>query len=86
MTEEDCRKVGDNMRSIWLAEAKKATPPGGPASEKAPAVIRSEADKVGADWAVECKKELEGRRVDGKEMECLLKATTIAEIHKCSEL
>jgi len=86
MTDDDCRKVADSMREVWLAEAKKATPPEGPSIEKAQAVIRSESEKLVTDWSAECKKELQGRRVDAKEMSCLLKAKSVDEVHRCAEL
>jgi len=87
ITDDDCKKITDNMREVWAAEAKKATPgDGAVGTEKAAGVIKAEGDKLGADWSAECKKELLGRRVDPKEMECLLKAKTIEQITKCAEL
>lgn len=86
MTEDDCNKVAANMRDVWSAEAKKAAPAEGPAAEKASVVIKSEGEKIVGDWLLECKKELMGRRVDPKEMDCLLGAKSIAEINKCAEL
>jgi hypothetical protein len=86
MTDDDCRKVADSMREVWLAEAKKAAPPEGPSLEKAQAVIRSESEKLVTDWSAECRKELQGRRVDPKEMSCLLKAKSVDEVHRCAEL
>lgn len=85
VTDEDCKKIGDNMHSVWLTEAQKVAPDG-PGAEKATAVIRSEGDKLQADWTAQCKKELMGRRVDPKEIDCLLSATTIDEMNRCSEL
>jgi hypothetical protein len=86
VTEEDCKKIGAKMHEVWLAEAKSAAPAEGPLSEKASSVIKGEGDRLDTDWAVECKKELMGRRVDPKEMDCLLKAKSIAEVNKCAEL
>jgi hypothetical protein len=86
ITEEDCRKVAGNMREVWLAEAKKAAPADSATAEKANAVIKAEADKLVADWSGECKKELQGRRVDSKEMDCLFSAKTIADVNKCAGL
>lgn len=83
VTEDDCVKIKDNMREAWAAETKRATE-NGPAPEKATAVVKAEGEKLVGDWMAECKRELMGRRVDPKEMECLLKARTIAEINKCS--
>ena len=84
VTDDDCVKVKENMRAAWAAESKKAAGEG-PGADKASAVIKSEGEKLVTDWMAECKKELAGRRVDPKEMACLLKAKTIAEINKCSE-
>jgi hypothetical protein len=86
ITEEDCRKVAGNLREVWLAEAKKAAPADGSAADKANAVIKAGADKLVADWSSECKKELEGRRVDSKEMDCLLAAKSHADVNKCAGL
>jgi hypothetical protein len=86
ITDDDCKKITDNMREVWAAEAKKAAPADGAGTEKAAGVIRTEGDKLTADWSAECKKELLGRRVDPKEMDCLLKAKSIEQITKCAEL
>ena len=83
VTEADCNKIKDNMREAWSAEAKRAKGDG-PGAEKAEAVIKSEGDRLTVDWMAECKKELMGRRVEPKEMDCILGARTIAEINKCS--
>jgi len=86
MTEEDCKKVATHMRDVWDTETKKAAVADGVAADKAADVIRSEREKLLQNWTVECKKELEGRRVDAKEMDCLLKAPTIEAVNKCAEL
>ena len=82
VTEADCTQIKDNMRAAWTAEAKKAAPEG---ADKASAVVRSEGERLVGDWMAECKKELMGRRVEPKEMDCLLQAKSIGEINKCSE-
>src|ERR1700761_4012228 len=83
ITDDDCKKITDNMREVWATEAKKAAPAEGSAgADKATGVIKDEGDKLSADWSAECKKELLGRRVDPKEMECLLKAKSIEQITK----
>jgi hypothetical protein len=84
VSEDDCVKIKENMREAWSAESKKAAGEG-PAADKAAGVIKSEGEKLVTDWMAECKKELMGRRVDPKEMACLLKAKSIAAINKCSE-
>jgi hypothetical protein len=86
MTDADCRKVADNMLQVWQAEAKKSAPDNGPGVEKAAAVIRTEGDKLVGDWSAECRKELVDRRVDPRELDCLLSAKSIEQINKCAEL
>jgi len=90
VTEDDCVKIKDNMHAAWAAESDKAIAearkgdPEAPGPEKAAAVIKAEGEKLTIDWMAECKQELMGRRVEPKEMDCLLKATSIAQINKCS--
>ena len=86
VNEDDCKRIGDNLETVWVAESKKIAPAEGAAVDKANAVIKTEGDKVQADWAAQCKKELIGRRVDPKEVECLESATSIDAINKCQEL
>jgi hypothetical protein len=85
MTDDSCRKVGENMLQVWQTESAKAVSTDGADSEKARNVIKSEGDKLVNDWSTECKKELLGRRVDPKELDCLLAATSIEQINKCAE-
>ncbi len=85
VTEEDCTQIKDNMRAAWSTEAKRATPTDSAAAEKAAAVVRTEGERLVGEWMGECKKELMGRRVEPKEMDCLLQAKTIADIDKCGE-
>jgi hypothetical protein len=86
MTDDDCKKVADNMLTVWQAEAKKSAPESGPGVEKAAAVIKSEGEKLVGEWSAECKKELVDRRVDPRELDCLLGAKSIEQINKCAEL
>ncbi len=85
VTDEDCRKVGENMLQVWQTESAKAASTDGADSEKARNVIKSEGDKLVADWSTECKKELLGRRADPKEITCLLGAKSIEQVNKCAE-
>jgi hypothetical protein len=85
LTDEDCRKITDNLREAWQAESQKAAAAEGAKSDKAAAAIKTEGDKLVAEWSFDCKKELEGRRVDPKEVDCLRQARTIEQINKCSE-
>jgi hypothetical protein len=80
---DDCEKVGAHMRKVWDAEARAAAPVGEPANEKAVSVIRSEGERMSREWTDQCKKELEGQRVDDREIDCLLGAPTIAAIQEC---
>lgn len=85
VTDDDCRKVGENMLQVWQTESAKAASADGADSEKARNVIKSEGDKLVADWTTECKKELLGRRADPKEITCLLGAKSIEQVNKCAE-
>ena len=84
VSEEDCRAIADNLRETWKAETKDA-PREGPTAEKAAGVIRSEGDKLAADFASECRSSLVGQEISGKELECLKGAKTLAEIRGCSK-
>ena len=83
ITKDDCERVGTHMRKVWDAEARSTAPKGEPANEKAVAVIKSEGDRMSRDWTEQCKKELEGQRVDDRELECLTGAQTISSIQEC---
>jgi hypothetical protein len=83
LSKDDCERVGAHMRQVWDAEARAAAPAGQPAHEKAAAVIRSEGDRMSREWTDQCRKELEGQRVDEREIDCLLAAPTIAAIQEC---
>ena len=83
VTKDDCDRVGTHMRKVWDAEARATAPKSEPANEKSVTVIKSEGDRMSRDWTEQCKKELEGQRVDDRELDCLLGATTIAGIQEC---
>lgn len=93
MTEDDCRRVGESLQQAWRDEVQKANPDGGKgqgqgqgqASAKAAGVVRSEEERLVSDWAAECKRDLVGKRVDEKELACLLGAKSLEQIGKCSE-
>jgi hypothetical protein len=86
ITDDDCKKIADNMHEVWASEAKKAAPPDGVGASRAASVLKQEGEKLTADWSAECKKELLGRRADPKEMECLLAAKSVDQLTKCAEL
>ena len=48
-------------------------------------MVKGEGDRLANDWMTECRKDLIGKRAEPKEMDCLLRAKTIAQITKCSE-
>lgn len=84
MTQADCDRVGKHMRSVWDAEAAAVAPKEGPVSERARLVIKAEGDRIESEWSADCRRELEGRKVDDKEVECILKAGSIAAIQLCA--
>ena len=86
MTEDDCQRVAANMRRVWDAESKKAQAPDGVPADRAEAVIKAEGERLVNDWTIECKKELQGRRIDAKELDCLEGAQSIEQINKCADL
>ncbi|HSO00788.1 MAG TPA: hypothetical protein VLS89_20995 [Candidatus Nanopelagicales bacterium] len=85
MTEDDCRRVGEGLQRAWREEAQKATPTDGPAATKAAGVLRAEEERLADDWATECKRDLIGKRIEPKELECLQAAKSLEQIGKCSE-
>jgi hypothetical protein len=85
LSEDDCRKIADNLREAWQAESQKTAAAEGVKGDKVAAAIKAEGDKLVSDWSFDCKKELEGRRVDPKELECLRQARTIEQINRCGE-
>jgi hypothetical protein len=84
VSEADCRKVAEHLGEVWNAEAKKEETDG-PGKEKAVEVIRQEGERLTRDWMDECKKELVGKRVEAKELDCLLATKTMVEIQRCAD-
>jgi len=84
VSDGDCRKVADHLGEVWAAEAKKEETDG-PGKEKAADVIRQEGERLSREWLDECKKDIVGKRVEDKELTCLLASKTMADIQKCSE-
>lgn len=82
MTKEECERVGTHMRQVWDTETEAAAPPGA-RSVRAANAIKSEGDKMQAEWKTLCERDLEGRKVDEQEVECMLGAKTVAEIQLC---
>jgi hypothetical protein len=88
MTEADCERIGNHMREVWDADVKSTKPEGGERDPKmsdlADVVIRNHREKIGSEWMNQCRRELEGRRVDEREIDCVMKAPTIAEVQACA--
>ncbi len=84
VSDGDCRKVADHLSGVWTAEAKKEEADG-PGKEKAAEVIRQEGERFAREWMDDCKTDLVGKRVDGKELSCLLETTSLADIQRCAE-
>ena len=82
MTEEDCRAIANNLREAWRAETKDVSREG-PTADKAAGVIKSEGDKLAADWVSECRSKLVGQDVDKDELQCLLQGKSLADVRKC---
>jgi hypothetical protein len=84
LSDGDCRRVADHLGEVWAAEAKKEEAEG-PGKEKAAEVIRQEGERLAREWVDDCKKDMVGKRVEEKELGCLLAAATMADIQKCAE-
>jgi hypothetical protein len=84
MTSADCERVGGHLRAVWDSEAGLALPADVPKSERAQNAIRSEGEKMQNEWLAQCRRELEGRKVDQKEVDCLMAAKTVAAIQSCA--
>ena len=84
MTSSDCGRVGDHLRAVWDSEAGLALPADVPKSERAQNAIRGEGEKMQTEWLAQCRRELEGRKVDEKEVDCLMAAKTIEAIQGCA--
>ena len=83
MTASDCERVGKHMRDVWDAEADASAPEKGPQSERAKHTIKSVGEKMQTDWRSQCERELEGRKVDEQEVECILASKTVADLQRC---
>jgi hypothetical protein len=83
MTGAECEKVGTHLRTVWDTEAATSLPSDLPKSDRAQNAIKAEGEKMQQEWLAQCKRELEGRKVDPREVECLLAAKTIDAIQQC---
>lgn len=84
MSEADCRKVADHLGEVWSTEAKKDETDG-PGKEKATDVIRQEGERLSRDWMEDCKKDLVGKNIEQKELDCLMSARSLSEIQGCAD-
>ncbi len=53
-------------------------------SERAKNEIRVQGERITNDWLTQCRRDIEGRRVDQKEIDCILAAKTIAALEACA--
>ncbi|MFO0555420.1 MAG: hypothetical protein U0271_43990 [Polyangiaceae bacterium] len=85
MTQADCERVGKHMREIWDDEVAATAPSEDrERSERAKNAIRIEGERITNDWLAQCRRDIEGRRVDQKEIDCILSAKTIAALESCA--
>lgn len=84
MTEADCERVGKHMRALWDAEAKESLPDDAKGNERAEIVIKGEGDRVVSEWTTLCRREIEGRRIESAEVDCILAAKSIAAVQQCA--
>jgi hypothetical protein len=84
ISEDDCKRVAENLREAWARETKDVNAPPGPNTDKATGVLKSEGEKLVAGWSAECRSKLLNQEVDSAEMKCLLGAKTLAELRGCS--
>lgn len=84
VSEDDCRKIAENLREAWGRETKDVKAPPGPNTEKASGVIKSEGEKLVSGFTAECRTKLLDQKVSSDEMKCLLGAQTLAELRRCT--
>ena len=85
MTEGDCERVGKHLSEVWDAEIDATKPiDDGPKSDRAKLVMAGERERMQGEWMTQCRRELDGRQVDDKELDCLLTAKSIADIQGCA--
>jgi hypothetical protein len=87
MTDAECERVGKHMRAVWDADVDASAPEVKPAdNERAKLVIKGEGDRLEREWMAQCRRDLEGRQVDPKEVACILRGKTIADIQACGAM
>jgi hypothetical protein len=85
MTEGDCERVGKHLGEVWDSEVAATQPmDDAPKSDRAKLVLGGERERMKSEWMTQCKRELDGRKVDDKELECLMASKTVADIQGCA--
>jgi hypothetical protein len=84
MTVDDCDRIGRHIREVWDDEMEVGAPEPYARSARAVHAIKSEGDRMETEWRSICERELEGRKVDTTEVECILGAKTTAAIQDCA--
>jgi hypothetical protein len=85
MSESDCEKIGNHLREVWDNDIKATAPNANDdVSEVGAVILKGHRGKIGDEWLNQCRRELEGRRVDKRELDCVLKAGTIADVQGCA--
>lgn len=83
MTESDCERIGNHLREVWDNDVK-ASSNSGEASEVGMVIVKNHRGKIGDEWMNQCRRELEGRKVDKAELDCVMKASTISAVQACA--
>ncbi len=83
MSESDCERIGNHLREVWDNDVK-ASSASTDASEVGMVIVKNHRGKIGDEWMNQCRRELEGRRVDKTELDCVMKASTIADVQSCA--
>lgn len=84
MTQSDCERIGGHLREVWDNDVKATAANASDDSEVGLVIVKSHRGKIGEEWMNQCRRELEGRRVDKKELDCVMKASTIADVQACA--
>ncbi len=84
MTEAECKRVGAHLREVWDAEANATAPEASEPSERAKHAIKGEGDRMESEWLSQCRRELEGRTVDAREIDCIVGSKTAVDLKSCA--
>lgn len=88
MSQSDCERIGTHLRDVWDSDVQATAPRSDEAkgSELGQLVIKSHRERISSEWMNQCRRELEGRPVDEKEINCILEAKAIADVQACASL